>query len=95
MPLPQHELELKALAVARIRQNLLPAQRPKSVWAGHGSGQPCSLCDQTIAPTETEFELDAPERANSVVRLHLRCHDLWQLELTHLEGLESAAGLNR
>ena len=95
MPLPQHELELLALAVVRIRQNVLPARPPKAVWAGQGSGQPCSLCDQSIAPTETEYELDAPERVNGIVRLHLRCHDLWQLELTRRSEPESDAGLNR
>jgi hypothetical protein len=84
MPFPQQELELKALAADRIRQNLLPARPSKTVWAGPGSGERCSLCDQTIAEVETEYELDDPARANGVVRLHLRCHALWQLELARL-----------
>jgi hypothetical protein len=85
MPFPQHESELKALAAHRIRQDLLPSQLPKCVWAGQGSGKPCSLCDQAIDKTETEYELDVPAgRANAVVRLHLRCHTLWQLELARL-----------
>jgi hypothetical protein len=85
MPLPQHELELKALAAERIRQNRLPARPAKSVWAGPGSGERCALCDRTIDELETEYELEAPvPTANSVVRLHLRCHALWQLEVTRL-----------
>lgn len=83
MPVTQYELELKTLAVDRIRQNELPAQLPKTVWAGQGSGEPCSLCDRPIDKTEMEYELDIPvARANSVVRLHLRCHALLELELS-------------
>lgn len=85
MPLPQHELELTTLAAQRIRQRLLPAEVPRTVWAGEGSGERCSLCDQTIDRTETEYELDAPvATANAVVRLHLRCHALWERELAQL-----------
>jgi len=85
MPFPQHELDLKTLAADRIRQHLLPTELPNTVWAGQGSGEPCSLCDRTIDKSEMEYELDAPApRANSVVRLHLRCHTLWQLELARL-----------
>jgi hypothetical protein len=85
MPLTQQELELKTLAVDRIRQSLLPARAPASIWAGRGSGEPCSLCDRTIGKTEMEYELDAPAtRAKRVVRLHLRCHALWQLGLARL-----------
>jgi len=88
MPFPQQELELKALAADRIRRKLLPARPPKSVWAGPGSGERCSLCDRTIDKLDTEYELDAPvARANGVVRLHLRCHTLWQVELARLSEL--------
>jgi hypothetical protein len=82
MSLTQHELELKTLAIVRIRQKVLPAQAPKSIWAGQGSGEKCSLCERTIEKTEMEYELDAPvSRTNRVIRLHLQCHALWQLEL--------------
>lgn len=85
MVLTQHELELKNLAVARIRENVLPAQAPKTIWAGQGSGEKCSLCDRTIEKTDTEYEIDPAEpAANTIVRLHLRCHALWQLELARL-----------
>lgn len=82
MPFPQHESELSTLVTQRIRERVLPAEVPKTIWAGEGSGEPCSLCHRTIGRTETEYELDAPvATANSVVRLHLRCHALWQREL--------------
>lgn len=81
MPLTQHELELKREAAERITQRLLPAQIPKTIWAGQGSGERCSLCDRVIDRTETEYELDMPP---GLVRFHLRCHALWQLELSRL-----------
>jgi hypothetical protein len=86
MALTQQELELKTLAVERIRDNVLPAQAPNTIWAGQGSGEPCSLCDRIIDKEEMEYELDAPatRATNTVIRLHLRCHALWQLELARL-----------
>jgi len=85
MPLTQHELELKRVAVERITQRLLPAEVPKTIWAGQGSGERCSLCDRVIDSRETEYELDMPPAgAGALVRFHLRCHALWQLELARL-----------
>jgi len=85
MPLTRHDLELQALAVTRIRQKVLPRRYPKSLWAGLGSGERCSLCDRTIEKAEMEYELDEPVTGtNSIVRLHLQCHALWQLELARV-----------
>jgi len=82
MPLTQHEFELRKAALERIERGLLPRQIPKTVWAGRGSGQPCSLCDQPIGGSEMEYELadgDGASARGRTVRLHLRCHALWQL----------------
>jgi hypothetical protein len=93
MPLTQQELELKALAIERIRRNVLPAQVPKSIWAGPGSGEPCSLCEQTIAKTDMEYELDtSASNSHMTVRLHLRCHALWQLEVARQSELVARRG---
>jgi hypothetical protein len=83
MPLTDRELELKKLAVERIQCGLLPAEVPKQIWAGNGRGEPCSLCDQSIAGSEMEYELAAAalDGTNLTVRFHIRCHALWQLEL--------------
>jgi len=85
MPLTQLELELKALAAERINRKLLPAQLPKTLWAGRGSGEPCSLCGRAIDRNETEYELEALPAigANGIVRLHVRCHGVWPIELAH------------
>jgi hypothetical protein len=52
MPLTQHELELKKTASERIRRRLLPAEAPKTIWAGPGTGKTCSLCDRAVDSTE-------------------------------------------
>lgn len=86
MPLTPHELKLKTTASDRIRGKLLPAAAPKSIWAGQGTGEPCALCDQPVARTETEYEFTVPagEGTGSIIRFHLRCHALWQLEVARL-----------
>lgn len=86
MPLTQHELELKKTALERIRQKLLPDAVPKSIWAGQGTGKPCSLCDRPVAQTEMEYELNVLEddASRATIRFHLRCHALWQLEVARL-----------
>lgn len=86
MPLTPYELELKKTALERIRQKVLPDAVPKSLWAGQGTGKNCSLCDRPVAQTEMEYELNGPEGdgARSIIRFHLRCHALWQLEIARL-----------
>jgi DNA repair exonuclease SbcCD ATPase subunit len=84
MSLKQHELELKRKALERIRQELLPAEIPKAIWAGLGTGEPCSLCDRPVDPTEVEYEINAQGGIQSTLRFHLRCHALWQLEVARL-----------
>lgn len=49
------------------------------MWGSHGSGAPCSLCEQPIRPEEIEYEVDAGERAGTL-RFHLTCHAVWQAE---------------
>lgn len=86
MPFTQYELELKKTALERIRQKLLPDTVPRSIWAGEGTGQACSLCDRPVPQTEMEYELNLPldDGTRSIIRFHLRCHALWQLEVARL-----------
>lgn len=86
MSLTQHELELKRRALERIRLELLPAEVPKTIWAGLGTGDPCSLCDRPVDVAEMEYEITAPLRggAQGILRFHLRCHAIWQLEVARL-----------
>jgi hypothetical protein len=84
MPFTQHELELRQLADQRITSNLLPDTVPLNVWAGRGSGEPCSLCDQPVPPGEIEYEIDNPAAGDArSYRFHMRCHAMWQLALSN------------
>ena len=86
MPLTQLELELKEMALERIRRRLLPAEAPKTIWAGSGTGAVCSLCDRAVDSTETEYELEAhmDDGTESTIRFHVRCYALWQREVARL-----------
>ena len=57
---------------------------PLKVWAGRGSGRPCTYCQQPISVGEVEYEVaaqDGSPRSHdeaSVLRFHLECHDAWR-----------------
>jgi hypothetical protein len=75
---PEQEEALQKRARERIEQGLLPREKPTRLWGGHGSGAPCSLCDQPIAELEPEMELEYEAAAQiAPVRFHLRCQSLW------------------
>jgi hypothetical protein len=42
---------------------------------GEGTGEPCSACDEPIAPHEERVIYAAD--ANQVMQLHARCEQLW------------------
>ena len=77
MPLTGKEKALFALARDRITQGRLPHTVPGSVWAGAGSRDKCSLCEQTIEPDQVEYELSG--NGGAMIRFHMRCHAIWQL----------------
>ena len=62
------------------RGALFPA--PQKVWAGHGTGRICIVCDVAITATEVEHEItDGP----ATVWTHSACHQIWQQESTSYE----------
>jgi hypothetical protein len=74
----QQEEALQARARARIAQGSLPREKPTRMWGGHGTGLPCSLCDQPISNSEPEMELEyEPSAPVPTVRFHLRCQSIW------------------
>jgi hypothetical protein len=72
------EEALRARARERIASGDLPRAKPARSWGGHGSGLPCSLCDQPIADTcpEMELEFDGAISATAL-RFHLQCQVIW------------------
>ena len=77
MPLTEHEKALFALARKCIANGRLPRAVPASVWAGVGSREKCSLCEQTIEPEQVEYELKG--FGGAIFHFHMRCHAIWQL----------------
>lgn len=78
MALPD-ETALRLLARRKIEAGALPRGASEHVFAGKGSGLPCSLCERPITANDYEFEYgDGGGRAP---RFHLRCHELWRSAL--------------
>ena len=56
---------------------------PVRLWAGQGTGDPCSYCGKPIDPSDLEYEVRAQEpepvfaAADSPRKFHLRCLDQW------------------
>jgi hypothetical protein len=77
MPLSDPEKALFTRAREYIAIGRLPSGVPKSLNAGRGTGEPCSLCGRVIEPEQVEYEVT--EWGGMMFRFHLRCHAIWQL----------------
>ena len=70
------------LATTLIRSGRLPAVISGSVYAGHGAGERCALCDAQVTPEQVGYELVMAEGASSsqaTYMLHLPCFEAWAL----------------
>jgi len=75
------ELDLRQRARERIREGRLPCITHYRTWGGHGSNEPCALCDATIGHEEVEYEIEALDASRvCLYRFHFQCHDAWQYE---------------
>jgi ferredoxin len=80
MPVPPSE-ELRPVARARIAEGTLPAQAPREVLAGCGSGGRCNLCDTPIEGSEVEYQVIGSGNADGrTYRFHVRCQEIWAEE---------------
>jgi hypothetical protein len=78
MPRRQH---LQLTARERLASGALPRVKSDSIWGGYGHGNVCSLCGEPIRSTEVEFEVPKlADRADTTLRFHIPCHEVWQLE---------------
>jgi hypothetical protein len=73
---------LRRHVVGRLIEGSLPAPG-RRIWAGAGSGRPCSVCGLLIGGTEIEYEVDVDEVA---LLAHIGCFDLWTEEAAALRG---------
>jgi hypothetical protein len=73
------EIELRRRAREEIRRGRLPESPPSSMWGGKGTGLSCAVCGDCIRPDQVEYEITDP-RGGDVLRFHMECHTVWQLE---------------
>ncbi len=91
MPLTELEAHLRPIARGRIEEGVLPCEGPHKMWGGKGSGTPCSLCDQPIAPNEVEYEVELSRAAIRRLKFHIVCESIWQLECARKHYLSKHA----
>ena len=89
MPLTELEARLRPIARERIAQRTLPCEVPNKMWAGTGSGKPCSLCDLAIQADQVEYEIELPDADHGTTswRFHIVCQSIWQLECARHDHL--------
>ena len=63
----------------RIRDGILPRAQHDKRWVGHGRGDPCDACDQSILPAQIEHELDFADGRR--FRFHIGCAGLYEAAL--------------
>lgn len=67
---------VRARIAELLADGTLPHNHVAGLWAGPGSGEPCTICGRVLTTEDTEYEFDRRPGAN-VVRLHRRCFDVW------------------
>jgi len=63
----------------KVDSGVLPLDAPVKLWAGLGSGQRCSVCEQPILAAQAEYEPQYDD-GRAVIRFHAGCHGLWEAE---------------
>lgn len=72
-------IELRARAREQVNSGRLPARLVESVSAGYGSSvKVCSLCGQSIMPSQVEYEVVS--YVKEPLTLHLACYVAWRDE---------------
>ena len=77
------EPELHRMARARIEDGRLPCNPPTHIWGGQGTGVPCEVCGERIAPGEIEYEVQLIADRPPTCHLHLHCYEVWLAECEH------------
>jgi hypothetical protein len=70
---------LRLLIRQLVESGRLPVLLPRQIAAGYGSGRLCCACDDPIASTQVEYEVD-DYRDGGRLWFHRGCHMAWQLE---------------
>lgn len=71
------EARVRRQIVQRLDSGQLPLIDAGDVIAGYGSGKPCAVCDQAIAPSEAQYDIEIDD---GKLIMHIACYSLWQWE---------------
>lgn len=71
----QHVVLVARVRIGLARGTLPPA--PEHVFASHGTGESCSVCERTITESHVQYEIDY---ASGPLRTHLDCYQVWVAE---------------
>ena len=85
------DLPLREMARSKIEAKLLPCAHQVHLYAGHGDGEMCAVCDCPIAPPQVLYEV-VTELASFY--FHLACHAAWQLECNARDDRTLASGFS-
>jgi hypothetical protein len=66
--------ELRSRITAKLASGVLSLQSPDETFGGPSAGQRCSACDEAIAATEAEIEVERPDAPPQY--FHARCYNL-------------------
>jgi hypothetical protein len=75
---------LRLLIRGRLESGALPRNGLQRVSGGPGKGASCVACDGIIA--ETQFAMEGTGEHRTVLKFHVGCFSLWNLERTALAG---------
>jgi hypothetical protein len=64
---------------SKLDAGTLPHDAPAKLWAGLGTGQQCTICEEPIENSQAEYEPQYDDD-RPTMRLHAACHALWNEE---------------
>ncbi len=84
VPLSRQFTDMMLIDIVRekVERGLLPHETPSGAVRTGGNGQPCSACELTIVPADTQLAFELPNRG--VFRFHFGCWVLWLATLVQL-----------
>jgi hypothetical protein len=65
------DMTLVDIVREKVERGLLPLENPSGAVRTGGRGQPCSACELTIVPADTQLAFELPNRG--VFRFHFGC----------------------
>jgi hypothetical protein len=83
-----NEQDLRMKIASRVRDGILPSERPARTYAGTGEGVTCDCCGLTITELDVQYEVDFITSADGsrwTLIAHRDCHRIWQ-RLTETAG---------